>query len=84
MLHKRIIYCNVNSAHCCYQTGYIKLENIQNIRSKQMNKLEESGSGTVVQLTHIDFFYCGFLVAFLHVLYVSHKLNLLMLSSRLS
>jgi len=27
---------------------------------------------------------CGFLLAFLHVLYVSHKLNLLMLSSRLS
>ena len=37
----------------------------------------------VVQLTHIDFF-CGFLLAFLHVLYVSHKLNLLMLSSHLS
>ena len=38
----------------------------------------------VVYLTHIDFFYCGFLLAFLHVLYVSHKINLLMLSSRLS
>ena len=30
------------------------------------------------------FFCCGFLLAFLHVLYVSYKLNLLMLSSRLS
>jgi len=30
------------------------------------------------------FFYCGFLLVFLHILYVSHKLNLLMLSSRLS
>ena len=29
------------------------------------------------------FFYCGFLLAFLHVLYVSNKLHLLMLSSRL-
>ena len=38
----------------------------------------------VVQLTHIDFFCCGFLLAFLHVLYISHYLNLLMLSSRLS
>ena len=28
-------------------------------------------------------FSCGFLLAFLHVLYISHKLNLLMLSSRL-
>jgi len=30
------------------------------------------------------FFNCGFLLAFLHVLYVSHKLNLLILSSRIS
>jgi len=30
------------------------------------------------------FFYCGFLLAFLHILYVSHKLNLLMHSSHLS
>jgi len=41
-------------------------------------------TSSVVQLTHIDFFYGDFLVAFLHILYVSHKLNLLMLSSRLS
>jgi hypothetical protein len=37
-----------------------------------------------VFVTHIDFFCCGFLLVFLHVLYVCHKLNLLMLSSRLS
>ena len=33
---------------------------------------------------HTLIFYCVFFLAFLHVLYVSHKLNLLMLSSRLS
>jgi len=33
---------------------------------------------------HTLIFFCGFLLAFLHVQYVSHKLNLLMLSSRLS
>ena len=32
----------------------------------------------------IDFFIVVFFLEFLHVLYVSHKLNLLMLSSRLS
>jgi len=35
-------------------------------------------------LTHTNFFVVVFFLAFLHVLYVSHKLNLLMLSSRLS
>ena len=38
----------------------------------------------VVYLTHTDFCCCGFLLEFQHVLYVSHKLNLLMLSSRFS
>ena len=37
-----------------------------------------------VKLAYIDFFNCGFLLAFFHVLYVSHSLNLLMLSSHLS
>ena len=37
-----------------------------------------------VYLTRINFFVVVFFLAFLHVLYVSHKLNLLMLSSRLS
>ena len=39
---------------------------------------------SVVQLTNIDYFIVGYFLAFLHVLYVSHKLNLLMFSSCLS
>ena len=39
-----------------------------------------------VHFTHINFCCCGFLLflSFLYILYVSHKLNFIMLSSRLS
>jgi len=46
--------------------------------------IQHTMNGLLCSWHTLIFCCCGFLLAFLHVLYISHKLDLLMLSSRLS
>ena len=79
--HQQIASKHLQIGSSCFTAYPTQITVISHLPVSPAQDLGGSLTG-VVQLTHINFCCCGFLLAFLHVLYVSHKLNLLMLSSR--